>query len=93
VRMLAAASSRQGAEHALVEEACHVSVGAAAAREVSCTSHRLQPMMKRSRGTSACVCVDMHTATSTEYDEFVLVRFDNCTEGGGSCTVGQGAAA
>jgi hypothetical protein len=49
-------------------------------------------MVKRSRGTSACVCVDPHTATSTEYDEFVLVRFNNCTEGGGSCTVGQGDA-
>jgi hypothetical protein len=90
--MLAAASSRQGAEHALQEEACHVSPGAAAAREVSCSSPRLQPMVKRSRGSSACVCVDPHTATSTEYDEFVLVRFNNCTEGGGSCTVGQGDA-
>jgi hypothetical protein len=66
-----------------------MSLGAAAASEVSCSSPHLQPMIKRSRGKSSCVCVDTHKATSTEYAEFVLVRFDNCTAGGGSCTLGQ----
>jgi hypothetical protein len=78
--MLAAASAQPLG--AVVEEACLPSDGGG----VSCGAAHLQPVMKRSRGRSVCVCVE--GAAAAEADEFVYVRYGNCSEGGGVCWAG-----
>lgn len=80
--LLAAASARPLG--AAVEEACAPSDGGG----VSCGAAHLQPVMKRSRGISACVCVEGPGAAAAEADEFVYVRYSNCSEGGGTCWAG-----
>ena len=77
---MAAVSARQGGGDA-VEEDCVYWDGDG----VGCATSHLQPVMKRSRGRSACVCVDGARAVAEEADEFVYVKFGNCTEGGGRC--------
>jgi hypothetical protein len=52
---------------------------------VGCAAGHLVPMMKRSRGVSACVCVDGQKAAEMEADEFVYVRYEGCSEGGQKC--------
>ena len=49
---------------------------------VGCAASHLRPVMKRSRGRSSCVCVDEQKALAEEADEYVYVRFSNCTEEG-----------
>jgi hypothetical protein len=81
--MLALSTPHQGS--ALAEEECVVSDASDAGREVGCTAGHLVPMMKRSRGVSACVCVDGQRAAEVEADEFVYVRYEGCSEGGQKC--------
>jgi hypothetical protein len=81
--MLAVSSARQGSAPA--EEECVASEGSDGGREVGCTAGHLVPMMKRSRGVSACVCVDGQKAAEVEADEFVYVRYEGCSEEGQKC--------
>ena len=76
--MLAAASAREGRrDDGVVEGACQRADGG-----VGCAASHLRPVMKRSRGRSSCVCVDDQKALAEDADEYVYVRFSNCTEEG-----------
>ena len=52
---------------------------------VRCTDAALAPKIKRTRGTSECVCVDENSIFSYKTEAFVVLHFDNCTDT--SCTV------
>jgi len=91
LHMVATSEQQPQAGNKLVEEPCEFA-GARASDgggvEVSCASPQLQPVVKRSRGTSTCVCADSQHIFAVATPDFVAVRFADCSENSARCRVG-----